>query len=330
MASSLITGLISRVHAAVLFASCAVLLAAQDKPDIRVDVDLVTVSCAVDTREGTPAGNLKAEDFQVLDNGQPREIRNFWQESDLPLTVALVADVSGSQAGYVRSHREALSQFLQQVIGPRDRAMVVEVAQKSWLIAGLSGSSADLSAAVERIGTPEGKSSPLLGPVCRNETFPHGCGGTALWHGLYYTARELKPVAGRKAIIVLSDGMDTGSDVHLNDMIEMAQSAGTVVYAIKYASPMRFLSISGAIAQAVSRGLERVTRETGGLTFSNPGHKTAEVFSKIEADLRNMYVLGFTPPAEARDGKFHKLDVTTSHPDLLVRSRAGYWARGAR
>jgi VWFA-related protein len=318
------------VRDAALLAICAAYVGAQEnvKPDIQVDVDLVTVACAVDNHDGTPAGNLKAEDFKLLDNGQPREIRNFWQESDLPLTVALVADVSGSQAGYVRSHREAIGQFLKQVIGPRDRAMVVEVAQKSWLISGLTGSSDDLSAAVERIGTPEGKQSPLLGPVCRNQSFPHGCGGTALWHSLYYTAKELKPVPGRKAIVVLSDGMDTGSDIRLNDVIEAAQSAGTVVYSIKYASPMRFLSISGAIAQAVSRGLERLSRETGGLTYPNPGHRTSEVFSKIESDLRNMYVLGFSPPADARDSKFHKLDVKTSRPDLLVRSRDGYWARG--
>ena len=317
------------VRAAAVLAVC-VTLGAQDKSDIRIDVDLVTVACAVDARDGSPARNLTLDDFKLLDDGQPRAIQNFWQESDLPLTVALVADVSGSQAGYIRSHREAIAQFLKQVIGVRDRAMVVEVAQKSWLISGLTGSSADLSAAVERIGTPEGKQSPLLGPVCRNESFPHSCGGTALWHGLYYTAKELKPVSGRKAIIVLSDGMDTGSDIHLSDVIEMVQSAGTVVYSIKYASPMRFLSISGAIAQAVSRGLERLSRETGGLTFPNPGHRTAEVFSKIEADLRNMYVLGFTPPADARDGKFHKLDVTTARPDLAVRARSGYWALGPK
>jgi VWFA-related protein len=201
------------------------------------------------------------------------------------------------------------------------------VAQKAWLLSGLTGSSDDLSAAVERIGTPAGKQSTVLGPACRNLSFPHSCGGTALWHALYYTAKELKPVAGRKAIVVLSDGIDTGSDVRLSDLIEMTQSAGLVVYSIKYPSPARFFSPGGAIAQAVSHGLDRLSRETGGLTFPNPGHRASEVFSKIESDLRNMYVLGFIPPTEALDGRFHILKVTTVRQDLIVRSRAGYWAR---
>ena len=319
---------ITRVREGALLAISTVLPAAQINPDIQVNVELVTVACAVDTRDGEPARNLKAEDFKLLDNGQPTAIRNLWQESDLPLTIALVVDVSGSQATYIRSHREAIAQFLRQVVGPRDRVMVVEVAEKSWLLSGLSGSISDLNAAVEQIGLSAGKQSPVLGPACRNNNFPHSCGGTALWHGLYYTARELKPVEGRKAIVVLSDGLDTGSDIRLDSLIEMAQSAGTVVYSIKYASPMRFLSIGGAIAQAVSRGLERVSRETGGLVFLNPGHKTPEVFSKIEFELRNLYVLGFTPPADARDGRFHRLEVTTTRADLRVRSRTGYWASG--
>src|SRR5580692_11156488 len=294
----------------VLTLMFAALLSAQQKPDIRVDVDLVTVACSVTDRDGAPAKGLKVEDFNLHDNGKPREIRNFWQESDLPLTVALVADVSGSQAGFIRSHREAVGQFLKQVIGPRDHAMIVQVEQQARLISDLTGSFDDLSAAVEKIGAREGKDSPMLGPRCRNTGVRRSCGGTALWHGLYYTAKELKPVAGRKAIVVLSDGMDTGSDISLTDLIEMAQSAEAVVYSIKYANPMRFMSISATIAQAVSRGLERLSRETGGLTFPNPGRRTSEVFSKIEADLRNMYVLGFAPPADARDGKFHSLEVT--------------------
>lgn len=302
------------------------ILCAPQKSDIRVDVDLVTVACSV-SDHGVPVKNLKAEDFSLHDNGEPREIRNFWQESDLPLTIALVADVSGSQAGFIRSHREAIAQFLKQVIGSRDHAMIVEVAREARLISKLTSSLDDLTTAVEVIGTREGKQSPLLGPPCRNTGFPRSCGGTALWHGLYYTSKELKPVTGRKAIVILSDGMDTGSDISLTDLIETAQSAEAVVYSIKYANPMRFMSISATILQAVSRGLERLSRETGGLTFPNPGRKTSEVFSQIESDLRNTYVLGFTPPDDARDGKFHKLEVKTVRKDLVVRSRAGYWAR---
>jgi VWFA-related protein len=305
----------------------AALLNAQQTPDIRVDVDLVTASCSVTDRGGVPVKGLKREDFNLRDNGQPREITNFWQESDLPLTIAFVADVSGSQAGYVKSHREAVAKFFQQVLSPADRAMVVEVSQQSRLLSDLTASPDALSAAVERIGTHEGKESPLLGPPCRNASFPHTCGGTALWHGVYYATRQLKPVTGRKAIIILSDGMDTGSDISLTNVIEMAQSADVVVYSIKYASPMRFISLAATIAQAVSHGLERLSRETGGLSFANPGHKISDVFSQIESDLRNMYVLGFTPPSDARDGLFHKLDVTAVRPGLSVRSRAGYWAR---
>jgi Ca-activated chloride channel homolog len=301
-------------------------LATPQEADIRVAVDLVTVPCAVSTREGVPIHDLKTDDFRLWDDGHLQEIRNFWRESDLPLTVALVADVSGSQAGYLRSHRQALAQFLSQVLEARDRAMLVEIAQKSWLVSGLDGPGRDIEMAVEKIGTPEGKESPVLGPPCRNRTVPHGCGGTALWHGLYYIARELKPILGRKAIIVLTDGVDTGSDVSVADLIEMAQSGGTVVYSIKYASPARFLSIAGAVAQAVSHGLERVSRETGGLSFSNPGRDVSGVFSRIETDLRDLYVLGYSLSASGRDGRFHTIEVKTVRDGLVVRSRAGYRA----
>jgi Ca-activated chloride channel family protein len=304
-----------------------VLLAAQQNPDIRVDVDLVTVMCSVADRSGAPARGLKKEDFQLRDNGQTREIRNFWQESDLPLTIALVIDISGSQSGFIKNHREAVGQFFHQVIGERDRAMVVEVAQQSWLVSDLTGSAADLNAAMEKIGT-HGIKPPMLGPPCRNKGFPKSCGGTALWHGLYYAAEKLKPVAGRKAIVVLSDGMDTGSDISMANLIEMAQSAEVAVYSIKYPNPARYFSITAAIAQAASHGLERLSRETGGLLFANPGRRTGEVFSEIETDLRNVYVLGISPPNDARDGKFHKLEVSTVRKDLSVRFRAGYWAQG--
>ena len=300
----------------------------QEKPDIQVNVELVTVASSVTDHNGAPVRNLTLADFNLSDDGQPREISNVWQESDLPLTVALIADVSGSQTGYVKDHREAIAQFLKQVIGPRDRAMIVQVAQQAWLVSDLTSSQEALDAALEKIGTHQGKQARLVGPTCRNARVPHSCGGTALWHGLYHTAMALKKIPGRKAIVVLSDGIDTGSDVSVTDAVEAAQSAEAVVYSIKYSSPARFLSIGAMVAEAVSHGLERVDRETGGLTFPNPGKKTAEVFSRIETDLRGMYVLGFTPPPEARDGKFHKLEVKTTRGNVVVRSRAGYFAPG--
>jgi VWFA-related protein len=302
------------------------LLTAQQKPDIRVDVDLVTVACSVADHNGAPVKNLKLEDFKVTDNGQPREIRHLWQESDLPLTVALVADVSGSQAGYVKEHKEAIGQFLKQVIGPRDRAMIVQVARQAWMLSDLTGSAADLNAAVEKIGDPATKRFHMLGPPCRNPRIPHPCGGSALWHGLYYTAMALKPVTGRKAIVILSDGLDTGSDISLNDLVDAMQSAEAVVYSVKYSSPARFVSIGTLVEEKVSHGLERLDHESGGATFPNPGKKTPEVFARIESDLRGMYVLGFATPENARDGKFHKLDVKVSRNDVVVRSRAGYLA----
>jgi Ca-activated chloride channel homolog len=142
----------------------------------------------------------------------------------------------------------------------------------------------------------------------------------------------LKPVTGRKAIVVLSDGVDTGSDISLSKLIEAAQSAEAVVYSIQYSVAID--RISRMVVEAGGHELERLAHETGGVPFPNPGNKTSAVFAWIESNLRSMYVLGFAGPGNAPDysasawllGKFHELNVKTRRSDLFVRSRAGYWA----
>jgi Ca-activated chloride channel homolog len=217
-----------------------------------------------------------------------------------------------------------MERFLSQVMGPEDRAFLVTVASDSKLVTDLTGSIAELRRGVERIGRDG--SGQQFGEPCLG-----GCGGTALWNGVYAAARQkMRWVqARRKALIVLSDGLDTGSPHSLADAIDSAQEAETVVYAIKYVDSRVPSGVSRA-SERRNRGLERLTDNTGGYTFPDPQDRLAEVFAKIEGHLRSLYLLGFTPPEDARNGRFHKLDVKVTRRDLTVRARDGYYAQSRR
>lgn len=291
------------------------------------EADLITVACSVADRSGTPVRNLTPAEIALTDNGQPREISNLRSESDLPLTIALIADISDDHAGNFAQHREEVTDFLKHALGPRDHAMVIQLGRQAWLLSDFAGGNPKaVDAAVEKIGTHQGKQTNVVGPTCRNPRPPHSCGPTALWHSLYYTAQALKPVTGRKAIVILSEGVDTGSDVTLEDTIEAARTAGAAVYAVKYSSPTTLSSMKSSVIEKFSKGLDRISHETGGLTLAGSEKKDAEVFSRIESALRGTWVIGFTPPPGARDGRFHKLEVKTPRSNLLVRCPPGYWA----
>ena len=310
---------------------------AQTVPNIRVDVNLVTLAASVSDRNGAPVQNLHREDFVLFDNAEPREIKYLWQEMDLPLTVGLIADVSGSQSGLVGKHRQTITQFLRQVIGPRDRAFLVTVAREVKLVTDLTNSIDELSEGIDHIGGGQ-KYGAQLGEPCRGPDAPprpsgrrrlpkaFGCGGTALWNGVFAAARlKMKAVTGRKALIVLSDGLDTGSFHSLTDAIEAAQGADTLVYTIREVGvPMMVLFPPMAIWASTSHSLKRLSTETGGQAFPSPKGSPAALFAQIENELRNLYVLGFSPPEDARDGTARKLEVKTTQPGLTVRARKAY------
>lgn len=297
--------------------------------DIRVDVGLVTISCAVTDKNGIPAKHLLPSDFILHDNGREQKIEHLWQEADLPLTIGLIVDVSGSQSTFIDEHRQTVAKFLSQVLGPKDRAFLATVATEVKLVTDMTGSVEQLRRGVDQI---EGLQmyGTQFGESCMQSVPLMGCGGTALWMGVYAAARQkMRWANGRKALIVLSDGFDTGSPHTLDDAIESLQDASTVVYAIKFVDPELTpaqVGVSSRRKQA-SRGLERLTDETGGYTFPNPEGKLEEIFSKIETDLRSQYVIGFTPPEAARDGRFHKLELKMTRDDLAVRARNGYYAQ---
>ena len=311
----------------------AMAAATQDRTaDIRVDVDLVPVACSV-TDHGVPVKGLRQADFRLREDSIAQQIDHFWQESDLPLTIALLVDVSASQASLIHKHRKTVAHFLEQVVHPEDRAMIVSFGTRVWLNVDMTNSIGDLMQAIDGIGA-RGQVAPRLGDPCRDEhpyrvngrvKMKYPCGGTVLWNAVYYTSKlKMRDVTGRKALLILSDGMDTGSDRSLTDAIEAAQSAGTAVYTIKFVDPA-FAVLFPVIA--FKHSMQRLSDETGAVAFGMLHGDLNGVFRQIEEELRNQYVVAYRPTNRAHDGSFRKLEVAINgRPNLQVRARKGYRA----
>src|SRR5262249_167243 len=174
-----------------------------------------------------------------------------------------------------------------------------------------------------------GRAGELRGGPCRTSGLRRvrrlGCGGTALWHGLYNAVRlKMRRQAGRKTLVVISDGWDTGSDRTLTDVIEAAQGADTSVYTIRWLGPIAWvvpgLSLHGR------RSLQRLAGETGGAAFRGSQQGLPDLFARTENERRSQYVLAYTALEKAPHGTFRRLEVTVERPDLTVRARKGYFA----
>lgn len=314
------------VRPMMLMAASLVCLA--QTPNIRVDVREVLVSASVSTREGAPVQNLRREDFTILDQGQPREIRSFWREADLPLTIGLVVDIGGGQIGVIDKERETLRRFLTQVLGPKDRAFLIAVGgHKVRLLTDLTGSVDEL---VGDLGGVKwwGRTGETLFYSCDGMTTLVRivtCGQPML-DGIHLAALKMKALTGRRAMIVITSGVMSGNKrTSLTEVIEASQSADTLVYTIRYEGlskqhPLR--QIAPRYREA-PKNLQRLSDETGGRAYLSPGNPAA-IFAEIETDLRSMYVLGFVPPEEAGNGLFRKLEVKVANPSLKVRARSGY------
>ena len=281
---------------------------AQDGPVFRVDVDMATVACVVTDEHGIAVRDLRRDEFRVYDDGSPREIRNVWADADLPLVVGIVIDASDSQRALWRRHEATVENFLAALVRPGDRAFVVAV-----------NSSVVLRS--ETIGGPHGlrrvvlgPGGDLLGPPCPTVRKRPVCGGTALWNAVYASANlKLRRYPGSKALVILSDGDDTGSTRSLDEAVDEVRRAGGVVYAVKYPSGGR----SGR------NNLLRLARETGGVLIDPGEDEYRAVLERIETDLRSRYVIGFrADPPNAEPGE-RRVRVAVTRPGLMVRVPEG-------
>ena len=215
--------------------SAAPFLAAQgdtNKDDvIKVDVDLVNILASVRNKSGALVGNLNKDDFKIFEDGKEQTIKNFTRETDLPLTIGLLVDTSGSQARLIDIERRAADQFFSKVLRPKDEAFLIQFGTEAELLQDSTNSPRLLREALGqlRLSVPVGGLHPGPVPTMQNMA------GTVLYDAVYLAANDrLKTEVGRKAIVVITDGVDEGSKLSRDKSIEAAQKADSIIYSIYY------------------------------------------------------------------------------------------------
>jgi VWFA-related protein len=292
-------------------------LLSQDAPVFRETTTLVTVPCVVTDERGLAINDLKVDDFRLYVDGVPRKIDNLWSEGDLPLVLGVINDVSESQRNRVSEKEHVVTQLLERVVHEKDRAFVVAV--NEYIILKSEVSAGPYGLRYRLLATPGGE--PLT-VSCGAPEGTHGrirpvCGGTALWNAVYASAHlKLSGPGGNKALLILSDGNDTGSTHSFDAALEEVQHSGTVVYAINYPDA---LSPDGS-----SGDLSRLTDETGGILFDLRDADYSAIISRIAADLHGRYILGFRPESTGTGTRRRSLKVEVLRSGVTVRARREY------
>ncbi len=295
-----------------LAAAVVGLLAAQDT--IRVDVEVVSIFCSVRNRKGAFVTTLEKDQFSVFEEGKQQEIRYFARETDLPLTIGLLVDVSRSQENLIEVEKHAASQFFSRVMREKDMAFLISFGMEAELLQDSTNSPRLLKKGLEglRVNAPPRTLHP--GPV------PTTVRGTILYDAVYLAANEkLKREVGRKVLVLITDGMDFGSRVRQNEAIEAAQKADAIIYSIYYADRGNYGGSDSA--------LRKLSEETGGRVFHADRRNPLDaVFQQIQEEMRSQYLVGYTPADAKGDGGYRRIEIRTADKDLKVVARKGYYA----
>jgi VWFA-related protein len=295
-------------------------------PTLKVDVDVVSVLASVRDKRGALVPNLEKKDFTIYEDGKQQEIKYFTRETDLPLTIGLLVDVSGSQRNLIDIERSAASQFFSQVLRKKDEAFLIMFGEEAELLQDFTGSPRLLTEGLNQLRVSSGVGGLGPGPV----PTAGGPRGTVLYDAVYLAANDkLKGEVGRKVIVVITDGVDEGSRLSIKQAVEAAQKSDAVIYSIDYSDPGAYgfgpfghMSVGGGEA-----ALRQMSDETGGRVYRvDRKHPLDEVFKELQDEMRSQYSIGYTPTNDTKDGSYRKLDIKLSSKDLKVQARKGYYA----
>ena len=308
----------------------------QDSDEVvRVETNLTSIFFTAADSSKRFINNLKKEDIRILEDGQPQEIFTFQQNLDLPLSIAILIDTSLSEARTLPDEKAAARSFVEAVMRPdKDEAAIVSFTGEVTLEQGFTGNLERVRRAIDRVEftPPSGYigGGVVVGTPPISDTNQMLSGSTAIWDAVWASSNELMAISAdhtRRTIILLTDGEDTSSQVKMHDAIERAQKADALIYAI---------GIGDSYQGGVDTGkLQKITEQTGGRAyFPRNESELRTAFAQIQRDLREQYLVAYSPQNKARDGSYRRIQIEIVEPEmrkqkLKLNYRPGYFAKTA-
>ncbi|HXM09543.1 MAG TPA: VWA domain-containing protein [Terriglobales bacterium] len=302
----------------------------QSVETLKVNVEVVQLFFNVKDKHGALIPNLNKDNFDLFEDSQTQTIKYFKAETDLPLTLGILIDSSGSQMRVLDMEKEVGASFLESTLRQKDEAFVISFDIDITLLQDFTNSISRLRHALNEAKINTGGVSCSGGPVGPQGPIPcssTGPRGTALYDAVYLASHdEFSHEVGRKAMILLTDGEDEGSRLKIKDAIEAAQKADAICYVLLIAD--RGFYGMGGLGYSGDTEMKKLTEETGGrmINVGNKIDKLRDAFNQISEELRSQYNIGYVPTNATRDGSFRKVEIKPKKGDYKVQARSGYYA----
>lgn len=296
----------------------------QPTETLKVNVNVVQLFFNVTDKHGALIPNLTKNDFEVSEDGKPQTIKYFTAETNLPLTLGIMIDASGSQRNVIDMEKEVGGAFLRQILTDKDEAYVISFDISVDLLQDFTRDVHRLQAALNKAKVNVDYTSGGIPGMGGGPVPQHNSPGTLLYDAVYLSAHDmLAKEVGRKAMVLLTDGQDEGSRLKIQDAIEAAQKADAIVYVLLCADR----GFYGGFGYSGEYDMRKLTEQTGGrvINVGNKFDKLREAFDQIAAELRSQYNIGYTPTNTKLDGSYRKLEIKDKQ-GYKIQARAGYYA----
>jgi len=292
----------------------------------KVGVNVVQLFFNVKDKHGALIPNLTKDDFNIAEDGTPQTIKYFTAETNLPLTLGILIDSSGSQLRVLDMEKEVGGAFLKQILTDKDEAYVIDFNVDTDLVQDFTRDVHRLQNALNKVKINSGVTMPTLPGAGGGPVPTASQRGTVLFDAVYLSAHDmLAKEVGRKAMILLTDGQDEGSQLKIQDAIEASQKADAIVYVLLCADRGSYMS--AGMGYYGEGDMKKMTEATGGrvINVGNRFDKLKEAFDQIANELRSQYNIGYTPTNTKLDGGYRKLEIKNKQ-NYKIQARAGYYA----